>query len=105
MLIKRIRGWELPERQATPEAAYLERRTLVKAMGLGIAAAGAGLAAPGIALAEDKAGDSSAHFYPAKRNDKFGTPSPITPERLPTTYNNYYEFGEDKSIWRAAQKL
>jgi sulfoxide reductase catalytic subunit YedY len=104
MLIKRIHGWELPERQATPEAAWLDRRTLVKAMGLGMAAAGAALA-PGIALAEDKGGDPSAHFYPAKRNDRFGTPSPITPERLPTTYNNYYEFSEDKSIWRAAQKL
>src|SRR5689334_24836962 len=102
MLIKRIRGWELPERQATPEAAWLDRRTLVKAMGLGIAAAGASSTAPGIAAAEDKAADPSARFYPAKRDDTFGAPSPITPERLPTTYNNYYEFGEDKSIWRAA---
>ena len=105
MLIKRRPGWELPERQVTPEGLYLDRRRLVQAMGLGIATSAAALALPGIALADDKAADPTAHFYPAKRDDKFGAPSPITPERLPITYNNYYEFGTDKSIWRAAQKL
>jgi sulfoxide reductase catalytic subunit YedY len=98
MLIKRRRGWELPEREATSESLYLDRRSLVKAMGLGAIA----LAAPGVALAED---DPSAGKYPARRQDKFGTPAPITAEKLATTYNNYYEFDTDKSIWRAAQKL
>jgi sulfoxide reductase catalytic subunit YedY len=98
MLIKRLKGWELPERKATPEGQYLNRRTLVKAMGLGSVA----IAAPGLALAED---DPSAGKYPAGRQDKFGTPAPVTAEKLATTYNNYYEFDTDKSIWRAAQKL
>jgi methionine sulfoxide reductase catalytic subunit len=99
MLIKRTKGWELPERQATPEGHYLRRRELVAAMGLGAATA----ALPGLAAAQDA--DPSAGRYPAPRNDKFGAPSPITPERLSTTYNNYYEFDGDKNIWRAAQKL
>jgi sulfoxide reductase catalytic subunit YedY len=99
MLIKRRRGWELGENQATPEAAYLQRRSLVKAMGLGAAS----LALPGIASAQDK--DPSAALYPAKRNDKYGVPTPMTAEKLATTYNNFYEFGSDKSIWRDAQKL
>jgi len=98
MLIKRRKGWELPEREATSEGLYLDRRSLVKAMGLG----GIALAAPGVARAED---DPSAGKYPARRQDKFGTPSPVTAEKLATTYNNYYEFDTDKSIWRAAQKL
>ena len=38
MLIKRRRGWELGENQATPEGCYLKRRELVRAMGLGAAA-------------------------------------------------------------------
>jgi sulfoxide reductase catalytic subunit YedY len=67
-------------------------------MGLGSVA----LAVPGIALAED---DPSAGKYPARRQDKFGNPSPVSPEKLATTYNNYYEFDTDKSIYRAAQKL
>jgi methionine sulfoxide reductase catalytic subunit len=99
MLIKRRRGWELGENQATPEAAYLQRRSLVKAMGLGAAS----LALPGQASAQDK--DPSAALYPAKRNDKYGVPTPMTAEKLATTYNNFYEFGTDKSIWRDAQKL
>jgi len=99
MLIKRNQGWELPERQVTSEVVYLRRRELVAALGLGAAA----LAVPGIASAQ--ATDPSAGRYPAGRNDKFGAPSPITAERLATTYNNYYEFAGDKSIWREAQKL
>src|SRR4030095_6640997 len=97
MLIKRRRGWELGENQATAESAYVNRRQLVQAMGLGAAA----LAVPGMALAQDK--DPSAALYPAKRNDKYGVPTPMTAEKLATTYNNFYEFGTDKSIWRDAQ--
>src|ERR1044072_9002275 len=99
MLIKRRRGWELGKNQAPPEGTYLKRRSLVKEMGLGAAS----LALPAIALAQDK--DQSAGLYPAKRNDKYGGPTSMTAEKLATTYNNFYEFGTDKSIWRDAQKL
>ena len=99
MLIKRKRGWELGENRATPEGLFLQRRSLVKAMGLGAAS----IALPAVAFAQDK--DPSAALYPAKRNDKYGVPTPMTAEKLATTYNNFYEFGTDKSIWRDAQKL
>jgi sulfoxide reductase catalytic subunit YedY len=58
---------------------------------------------PSVAWADAK--DPSAALYPAKRNDKYGVPAPMTEERQVTTYNNYYEFGTDKSIYREAQKL
>ena len=98
MLIKRIHGWEVPEREATSESAYLNRRGLVKAMGLGAIAA----AVPGMARAEY---DPTAKHYPAKANATYGMPTPMTAEKLATTYNNYYEFDTDKSIYKAAQKL
>ena len=102
MLIKRTRGWELPERQATPEATYLNRRELVRAMGFGAVS----LAAPATAFAQGPSDvDPSAGLYPAKRNTKYGEPGPITAEKQATTYNNYYEFAGDKNIWREAQKL
>lgn len=101
MLIKRRRGWELAERQVTDEAIYMRRREILAALGLG----GALLAAPQAVLAQDKEADPSAGLYPVKRNAKFGEPGPITNERQATTYNNYYEFDTDKSIWRAAQKM
>ena len=56
MLIKRKRGWELGENQATPEGCYLKRRELVRAMGLGAAAA----ALPSMAWAETDAAAASA---------------------------------------------
>src|SRR5207248_2831690 len=30
---------------------------------------------------------------------------PVTDEKYPTTYNNFYEFGPDKTVWREAQAL
>jgi sulfoxide reductase catalytic subunit YedY len=106
MLIKRRRGWELAERLATSEDNHLNRRKLVQAMGFGAFGMGAlGMGMPGAAFAQSAAEDPSAKLYPAKRNDRYGDPRPLTDEKLATTYNNYYEFGSDKSIWRAAQKL
>jgi sulfoxide reductase catalytic subunit YedY len=101
MLIKRTKGWELPESKTTSESHYLNRRAMVRAMGFGAAS----IALPGQLMAQDKSADPSAGLYPAKRNDKYGVPTPMTTERLATTYNNFYEFGTDKSIWRDAQKL
>ena len=55
MLIKRTHGWELPERHVTPESRYLQRRNLVRAMGLGAAS----LTLPAAAFAQDKSSDPS----------------------------------------------
>ena len=101
MLIKRRQGWELAERLTTSESTYLNRRQLMQAMGLGALSLGM----PAAAFAQTAEADPSAKYYPARRNDKYGDPRPLTDEKLATTYNNYYEFGSDKSIWRAAQKL
>ena len=101
MLIRRKNGWELPESKATSESHYLDRRSMVRAMGFGAAS----IALPGQLLAQDKSADPSAGLYPARRNDRYGVPTPMTTEKLATTYNNFYEFGTDKSIWRDAQKL
>lgn len=97
MLIRIARGWELPESAATPEVVMLGRRT---ALGTGIAGAmalslaGRARAADATTVAEDPAA-----------NPAFVAGRATTPEDAATTYNNFYEFGEDKSISRAAQKL
>lgn len=105
MLVKRKRGWEMRESEATPEAVFHDRRRLVKAMGLGalIAAAGADVAGDH-ALAAASA-DPSAGLYPAKRNSRYVLDRPITDEKLATTYNNFYEFGSQKTIAADAQAL
>ncbi|MBI2685524.1 MAG: protein-methionine-sulfoxide reductase catalytic subunit MsrP [Acidobacteria bacterium] len=78
MLIRVPEGWEIPEREATPEAAFWNRRQVLKAAGL---AAGASLF-----------GDSKP-LYPAPQNNEFSVPSAaVTPDWAAGGYNNYYEF-------------
>jgi sulfoxide reductase catalytic subunit YedY len=95
MLIKRPKGWELPERTVTPEGLYRRRREVVAAMGLGAVALVAASAPKG-ARADDK---------PLARTNRYGMPEPVTAEKLATTYNNFYEFSDDKTLWRMAQTL
>jgi len=98
MLIRRRRGWELPESAATPEAAFIARRTLVKA----IAAGSLIPAMPGLALADD---DPSAGLYPAKRNPRYAVDQALTDEKVATHYNNFYEFSDGKALAEEAQAL
>jgi sulfoxide reductase catalytic subunit YedY len=113
MLTKRRRGWEMPEREATPEAVFHDRRRLVQAMGLGaIAATAAASAMPGLgggaalaAAGDASASDPTAALYPAKRNERYVLDRPVTAEEYVTTYNNFYEFGSQKDIARSAQAL
>jgi sulfoxide reductase catalytic subunit YedY len=101
MLIKVRKGWELPESAATPEHVFFSasrRRFLT-----GAAGAAAMIASP--ALAQAPADDPSASRYPAQRNLRYRLDRDITEERVATTYNNFYEFGSSKTIWRAAQAL
>ena len=97
MLIRRKRGWELPESAATDEAVYLDRRRLMQGLAAGPILA-AGLLRGRAAVADDA--DPSAGLYPARRNDKYTLDRPLTDEKYPTTYNNFYEFGTDKDIWQ-----
>jgi sulfoxide reductase catalytic subunit YedY len=103
MLIKRKRGWEMRESEATPEAVFHDRRRVVAAMGFGALIAAAGAA--GEAALAAGAADPSAELYPAKRNERYTLDRPITDEKLSTAYNNFYEYGSQKTIAEDAQKL
>jgi methionine sulfoxide reductase catalytic subunit len=100
MLIRRKKGWELRESEATPETVFFGRRELIKAIAAGP------IAAPmlGTALAAEQE-DPSAGLYPAKRNPRYTLDRPLTDEKLVTAYNNFYEFGSQKSIAAEAQAL
>ena len=106
MNIIRRRGWEIPERLATPEHLVFSRRRLLAA-GVG---AGALALAPRLAAADHdsdaaKARDLTADLYPAKRNPKYTLDRPITDEKVNGNYNNFYEFGTSKHIAKEAQEL
>lgn len=93
------KGWEIPERNATPEDLFVNRRSLIA----GAAAIGAGAVLPPRALAQSK--DPSAALYPAARNERYKLDRALTPEDVTSRYNNFYEFGATKFIAAAAQKL
>jgi len=103
MFIKRKRGWEIPERLATPESIYVNRRAILKASGFTLATSlFAGW--PDEAPAQDET-DFTASLYPAPRNSKYTLDRPVTPESITTNYNNFYEFGMQKDVARATEAL
>jgi sulfoxide reductase catalytic subunit YedY len=88
MFVVRRRGWEIGENLVTAERFVLGRRA---------ALAGAAAGALATKAARAQGAPMNPHFESAGRA--------ITPESDATTYNNYYEFGTDKSIYRAAQRM
>jgi sulfoxide reductase catalytic subunit YedY len=102
MHVIRRRGWEIPEREATPEHVFLNRRAFLAATG-----AAALSMTPGLAAAQRASDvpDPTADLYPAKRDEKFVLDRPVTEEKVNTNYNNFFEFGSSKSIARAAEAL
>ncbi len=110
MLIRRKRGWEIPESAVTPESFVVNRRRL-----LGASAAAVGsLALQGQSwfglggeqkLPDFSAGDPSLPLYPAMRSMRYRVDRELTEEKVAVTYNNFYEFGSSKNVWQPAQKL
>ena len=107
MLVRSKRGWEIPERDATAEHVFNDRRRLVKAIAAGpiLAAAAPMLGLGGAARAADAHADPSASLYPVQRNLRYRLDRDLTEEKHATQFNNFYEFGSQKGIWEAAQKL
>ena len=103
MYVIHRRGWEIPDRLATPEHLVFNRRTF-------LAGASAVALLPGTVSAQrltDVANlpDPTADLYPAKRNETYKLDRAITDEKINTHYNNFYEFGTAKDIFTPAQAL
>jgi len=108
-------SWQLSERLATPESAWLDRRRLLASLGL----AAAGLALGGDLLAttgcfrepspadilRPALGARFAGRFPAPRNPAYGLGDDRapTPEIIAGKENNFYEFTIDKwAVWELA---
>ena len=106
MLIRNRKPWDVIDHKTTDENVYLNRRSLLRAMGI----AGAGLASASVVGGSIEHLVSSARAasitgFPATRNPAFTLDRPVTVEEEATTYTNFYEFGSSKNIWRKARKL
>jgi len=105
VMIRSKRDWELPERLATPEAVYWNRRTFLKALGYG--ALGAAGLLPMEIGAQDERMVKELEALPrlaAKRNEAFKVERPLTAELVAGRYNNFYEFSRYKDdVWEHAR--
>ena len=101
MLIKTNSSWTIPERDATPEHIFLNRRQFLGAMGFGTTAMISG----NVFAAKEKKEDPTTDLYPAKRNENFKLDRPLTEEKDAASYNNFYEFGSHKRIAFEASAL
>ena len=96
MLLKKINSLNIKENKITPEKIWLGRRGFVKNLLLGLSISPI--------LNQDVFANTIYHSQ-VKKNLKFKVNRDITSEYFATTYNNFYEFGSSKNIWRSAQKL
>ncbi len=106
MYIRRKKGWEISENLSTDEGIYLNRRKLLAGMGAGLLS----ISAPSFAkegdVKNDELFDLTRSLYPASRNDIYQVSErPLTAREDTIGYNNFYEFGSHKNIWRTAQAL
>jgi sulfoxide reductase catalytic subunit YedY len=108
MLIRSRRAWEIPERDATPEHVFLDRRAFMAGSAALVSGSAAFATVTGWAPAAAAAADGpdpSAGLYPAKRNPAYAIAGDVTPEALNTAYNNFYEYGTSKHVADAAEML
>lgn len=100
------KGWEMDERRATTESAYVNRRKFLKAAGL----MGAASILPGCRF-DDVVGpvvdeswvgsrppQNAGSPYPARTNPRFASAfRKLTDEGIAGAYNNFYEFDRGKT--------
>ena len=95
--------WAIRESEVTPKSVYEDRRTIIKALGLGAISGaagflpGCGLSVEGFEELEARASTLLEGILPAPVNDLYEVPErPLTAFEDATTYNNYYEFTTNK---------
>ena len=80
---------DIPSSEITSESAYINRRKLIQSVGL---------FSLGLGLTESSLGQSQgAQLLKTIRNEKFSTTEPPNSYSDITSYNNFYEFGMQKS--------
>jgi sulfoxide reductase catalytic subunit YedY len=100
MAIKRFKdlcGTGIPSSDITPEAVFRDRRRLMQWAGAASMSAALPSLWPNAAFAQMAQANSGAQKLAAKPNPAFQLSDKLTSFKDITTYNNFYEFGTDKS--------
>lgn len=106
------RGFEIAERDLTPESVYFSRRKMLQGLGLTAGALLAGCDPRQLPTAPTDddwtpihlpGNNPNADLYPARRSGRYPLDRPITRERETATWNNYYEFTPNKNVWERVE--
>ena len=105
--------WQIPERDATSQTVFKNRREFLKILGLsGLGIAGALNASTSWAVATIRDGlsnTSETHWDPIvalKHNPQFKVNRPLSSEKAALTYNNFYEFTSVKEgVWKLVDRF
>jgi len=105
--IHRRASWSLPERMATPESTFVNRRQVLAAMGLGIAGTAlAGVPTRALAQSALEAQLKALPKLDGPRNGAYMIEQQPTPEIIAAQYNNFYEFSTGKEdVWMLTDKF
>lgn len=113
--IHRPRGWEIPEREATPEDVFFNRRKFMKALGIvGFGTIMSQFAGCLETHSEQPTGETQSkgkepaalQLLNAPRNPAFTLDRPLTDEAVAARYNNFYEFSSGKEeVWRLVDRF
>lgn len=98
MQLIRRPSWHLPERAATPESVFLNRRALMTGAGALALSAAIG---PAHAAPSEQPWTPAPTAHPAYRD----AGRAVTQEKLNASYNNFFEFGSSKDIAARAQEM
>ena len=102
MYIQNKPRWQIKENQVTNEKLYFNRRKFIKNSSSILGST----ALLYYFLSKDlNATQNNENILKFQINKKYHILSNITPENLSTKYNNFFEFGSTKNIWKEAQKL
>lgn len=102
MYILKKPRWQINENHITNEDLYLNRRKFLQKASSIFGFATINYNFLGTDLYASQNNLNNLKFI---KNKKYNTISEITPENLSTKYNNFFEFGSTKNIWKEAQKL
>lgn len=111
MLVRSRPRWSLPDRAATPEAVFEDRRKFLGRLGLAAIGAGLSLSSPAGAANARPSGKKTAgprrvptaDLYPARRNPGYTLDQALTPEAFAARHNVFDEFTLARDgVWKAA---
>jgi sulfoxide reductase catalytic subunit YedY len=111
-LIRVPKPWQVERQPITSPTAYFNRRRFIK----GAISAGIGAATLPLLGCQRQVSETDSTFQktiqqrpslqPVSTNPNFADPGrPVTEQVYASAYNNFYEFGSSKQIWRKAQDL